>query len=170
MKKVIGNKIALQRYDVRYLLHELAGVPKDVLDEIIVSKMIFMVSPLEDYGFCCVFERPESVEWLMEQEYIVDFDEYECTSAYGLEYKLRSLQEYYGLEENCYELHPDGYFVECLEEPGNQNNPHIHELASFAILHWARTNMIEFELPDFSPKVRRRQSLIQRLFNMCSAR
>ena len=167
MKKAIDGKVALQRYDVGYLLHELVNVPRDVIDEIIVGRMAFVRSWPDDYGFNCVFERPESVEWIMAQDCIVDYDEYDHVSVIGLEYKLAKLRVYYGLMD-CYDLHSDGYFMEFLEEPGNKNNPRIHELASFAILHWARTNRIDFAMPDLSQKFQKRQSLIQKLFNLCA--
>lgn len=94
MKIKIGDKVYLQKYDVAHILHELSEFPGSVLDESFNGgdEMFFMSGPTDGYRFECLFEKPESVEWLTEQDWIVDYDEYAKMPVAELEELLERLE------------------------------------------------------------------------------
>lgn len=77
MKIKIGEKVYLQKYEVIQLSQRPAIVAECVRNELIDSYGIIYSVPqdLDVYKFEYVFTNPDSVKWLMEQDYIVDYDE-----------------------------------------------------------------------------------------------
>ena len=72
MKLEFGDKIYLQPCDVEYILHHIDSVPKTLIEELFASNQtIFVGGNNFDYSFA----RPENIEWLKNQPYILSFSE-----------------------------------------------------------------------------------------------
>lgn len=87
MKLKIGDKVYLQKYEVAYIDHELELVPASIFEEMFhlddgSSYGYFSINGADDgHRFAVCFKKPESVKWLMEQDWIVDYSYYEQMSA-----------------------------------------------------------------------------------------
>lgn len=78
MKLKIGDKVYLQKYEAVKILRGLNELPGCILRETFsgVDGLFFMDGPMDVFRFECVYSDPKSVEWLMAQDWIVDYDEY----------------------------------------------------------------------------------------------
>lgn len=73
----IDQKVYLQKYDIAFITHALNIVPANFMNELFRDrKMFIMSSPEDGYVFDYVFKNPENVVWLMDQDWIVDYDQY----------------------------------------------------------------------------------------------
>ncbi len=78
MKIKIGKKVYLQRYDLDFAVHKLCYIPRDFRDELSEKKMWNRARSDDQksaLNFDCVFEKPGSVAWIMEQNWILDYEE-----------------------------------------------------------------------------------------------
>lgn len=77
MKMKIDQKVYLQKYDIAFITHELSIIPAGLMNELFKDSRFFIMSDHEDgFVFDCVFEDAETVAWLMEQDWIVDYNQY----------------------------------------------------------------------------------------------
>lgn len=80
MKLKINDTVYLQKYDVAYIMHELNDISDSVIQETFINDengFFFMMDSLEDgLWFNNAYKKPKSIKWVMEQDWIVDFDKY----------------------------------------------------------------------------------------------
>lgn len=78
MKIKIDDKVYLQKYEIADMTHNPKYYPQCVLDEVFAhgDEVFVMNRALDAYHFANVFKNPESIKWLMEQDWIVDYDEF----------------------------------------------------------------------------------------------
>ena len=98
MKLKVGNKVYLQSFEVAHILYDLDGFPPYVVEEITDREKLFLLSSSkDDFSEGCLFDnafvKQESIDWLMEQEWIIDFDEYSLKSIPELEELVKYLKE-----------------------------------------------------------------------------
>ncbi len=94
MKLRIGNKVYLQKYDVVFITRELSSFPMSLFDEVFRDEAPFIMMNFEDgLRFACVFEDSKNVEWLMAQDYFVDFEQYKEMPASELKALRTRLEE-----------------------------------------------------------------------------
>lgn len=76
MKLKIGESVYLQNFDLGYMTRSI-DVPYDLYEEMFKEGTIFITSGGEDgLRFDHAFKTPETVKWLMEQDWIIDYEEY----------------------------------------------------------------------------------------------
>lgn len=84
MKLKVNDKVYLQRYEVEFLLQEFHNFnfPDSIMREIRENKRPFLFDRVKkhDGSFHNIFKNPENVQWLMEQDWIVDYDRYKNNS------------------------------------------------------------------------------------------
>ena len=86
MKIKIGEKVYLQKYDIARLMQSHCAIPSSLFAELFLNNEVFFVNGTSDaWRFDCVFEQPENVEWLMGQDWIVDYDKYVVMAISDLE-------------------------------------------------------------------------------------
>ena len=79
MKLKIGNKVYLQKYEARYIVDGSNCLPCDIINETFSGSkdnFLFISSSADSLHFERVYKKPENVKWLMDQDWIVDYDEY----------------------------------------------------------------------------------------------
>lgn len=150
MKLKIGNKVYLQKYEVTYILYRLSSFPASLLDEIIDDNRenyYSMDGRIDAFQFDCVFEKPANVKWLMDQDWIVDYDEY-CDMP------IRKLETYIGrLKTRCidevteFNAKEESYRRKHFEVLSDEYHKTDHKIRSLENLMNARRGKILFNLP-----------------------
>ena len=152
MKLKIGDKVYLQRYDVSFIIMNarIWSVPWSVIGEIFRrgNGPALCDDPTGDsLLFEHVFEHPESVAWLMEQNWIVD---YEAHMAMPLE-ELEALRAQLGAEYDAKVLEFNAHDVEYRKKyfwaTSKQFEKDGHQLGSLLIMIMARREGCQFILP-----------------------
>ena len=123
MKLKIGDKVYLQKCDVYHWMEEDCNVPLYVMQEVVDKGEVrhFKVGSLRDsFKFRFVFKDPKSVEWLMKQDWIVDFDKYAEVPIDYLERLREHLRKEHIKYIESYNAEDDAYKVEhyadaCIE-------------------------------------------------------
>jgi hypothetical protein len=151
MKLKIGGKVYLQKYEVANILHELNSFPAGIMQETFGDGdkgFFFMNGPADGFRFECVYEEPKNVEWLMEQDWIIDYDEYaempldELKALYErikAEYSTR-IDEFNAKDWNYKEVH--------FEEESDKIEKLWHKITSLGDLIEFREGNVEFVFPD----------------------
>ncbi len=90
MKRKIGNAYCIQKYDLYKITTELSLVSSSFIEEAKGQVVYFHLCEEHDMEqFSCIIRRPENVQWLMEQDWILDYDQ--CNSM--SDHELRALRE-----------------------------------------------------------------------------
>lgn len=92
MKLKIRDKVYLQKYEVARLLGVMGNcdsvkLPSTLVNEIFAGgdAVFFMNGGPDGLSFDVVVEEPENVEWVMAQDYILDFERFKDYSIEDLE-------------------------------------------------------------------------------------
>ena len=156
MKIKVDNAVFLQKYDIRFLLQMLTEIPSCVLHEIIKERSFYENSPLDGLEFCYTFTDPNSIEWLMAQDAIVDFKECSSSTYENLVKEVSRLElKYYDVSIDVTVLRPK-YESKTVSEEFE-----IHKLLSLKLMLLYEQHLLNFQIP----KAQKRQSLIWRIFN-----
>lgn len=151
MKLKIGDKVYLQKYEVAHIMHELNGFPGSILDETFggdEDSFFFINGPTDGFRFECVYKEHENVKWLMEQDWIVDYDEYaEMPLA-----ELRAFQERLKAERSAdideFNAKDEAYRETHFDEQSDKFDKLKHKIASLGDLIRFRKGEIIFGFPD----------------------
>ncbi|MBR0461086.1 hypothetical protein IJI91_03875 [Candidatus Saccharibacteria bacterium] len=151
MKLKIGDKVYLQKYEVAHIIHELNGFPGGILDETFGgdegNSFFFMNGPTDGFRFECVYKEHENVKWLMEQDWIVDYDEYAEMSLA----ELRALQKRLKAERSAdideFNAKDEVYRETHFDEQSDKFDKLGHKIASLGDLIRFRKGEIKFGFP-----------------------
>lgn len=94
MKVIVGDKVYLQKYDLVFMVHEFSVVPGCIMEEAFSRACVISTNGGDDavsFGFC--FDKPETVQFLKECDWILDFTEY----------SQKSFEELKTIHEKCEE-------------------------------------------------------------------
>ena len=79
MKLKIGDKVYLQEYEIAFILKELNFIPCRIILEMFDNGDHISLTnnndPTRLYRFGHVYANPANVKWLMEQDWIIDYDD-----------------------------------------------------------------------------------------------
>ena len=151
MKIRIGEKVYLQKYEVAHILHSLNGFPATVIDEVFgdgESNFFFMNSPADGFRFESVFKNPASVKWLMEQDWIVDYDEYSEMPLPELEALVERLKAEHAAGIDEFNAKDETYREKHFEEASDKFHNDSHKISSLDDLISARKGEVTFVFPD----------------------
>ena len=151
MKLKIGDKVYLQKYEVAHIIHELNGFPGGILDETFGgdegNSFFFMNGPTDGFRFECVYKEHENVKWIMEQDWIVDYDEYAEMSLA----ELRTLQKRLKAERSAdideFNAKDEVYRETHFDEQSDKFDKLGHKIASLGDLIRFRKGEIKFGFP-----------------------
>lgn len=168
MKLKNGEKVYLQKYDVAFITHELHCVPADIFEEIFGTESgIFIMSGSEDsLRFECVFERPGSIQWLMSQDWIIDYDKYAEMPLTDLEELVKRLQSKNSADIKAFNSKNETYRGEHYPEAKDKFDKSGHKIASLCYILGARKGKYKFTFPDqCQRKIQKEPSFFKRLFS-----
>ncbi len=151
MKLKIDDKVYLQKYEVAHIMHDLDSIPATVVDEITRgrSRRFFsMNDPTDAYRFGFAFKNPASVKWLMEQGWIVNYDEYFEMPLPELEALVERLKAEHGAGIDEFNAKDEAYREKHLEKVSNKFHKDSHKISSLDDLISARKGKVTFVFPD----------------------
>ena len=151
MKLKIGDKVYLQKHEVAYIMNDLNSFPGGILQETFGdedSGFFFMNGPVDGFRFECVYKEPANVKWLMEQDWIVDYDEFaEMPLA-----ELEALQERLKAERSAgideFNAKDEAYREAHFREESDRFDKLGHKIASLGDLIGFRKGEFKFVFPD----------------------
>lgn len=149
MKILFNNTVYLQKYEVAYITHEIESVPCSIMEEIFAKKEAFIMSGIADgLNFEYAFRRPESVEWLMAQDEIIDYDKYIQMPLSKLKKLHRKLKRKHRKEIHDFNRQDDYARRSQYEAKSREFNKQGHKISSLGCLIKARKGRIKFILPS----------------------
>ena len=151
MKLKIGNNVYLQRYEVSHIMHELgSGIPGGMILELMNDeKGFFFESTYTDgFRFEFVIMEPENAEWLMKQDWIVDYTKYAIMSLARLESIRKHLKIRLSAAIDDFNAKDEAYRGAHFYEQSARFNRISYKIASLGILISFRKGEIEFVFPD----------------------
>lgn len=152
MKIKIGEKVYLQKYEVAHILHNLNSAPGVVLQEIFKDgkngSFFFVSGPDDALRFDCVFQDPASIEWLMKQDWIVDYNEYADTPIAELEAFVECLRAEHNVDIDEFNAKDEAYRREHFAEKGSEFHKSDYIISSLEGLIDARKGKAVFVFPD----------------------
>ena len=154
MKLKIDDTVYLQKYEVAYIMHALNRFPSSILQETFGGKdtgMFFFMCDLEQDGFSfeCAYKEPKNVEWLMKQDWIVDYDKYpEDMSPDEIETLRGRLEAEFDADVNEFNNKDNDYKTKHYNEESEKFDKRGHEITSLEYLIKFRKGEAEFSFPD----------------------
>ena len=149
MKLKIKDKVYLQKYEIAFILEELESIPGCVYCEFMDKHRFFSINGTEDkYNFDCVFENPESIKWLMEQDWIVDYKKFAKMSAAELISTIEHVDEEYTTKLDKFNAKDDTYRSKHYSKAVEEFGKYEHQLESLSVLLAAKTGKLNFTFPE----------------------
>ena len=149
MKIKIGDKVYLQKYDVSHILGETNEIPASFFQEVFSNSNCFFMCGDKSDGFYFekIFKDPGSVKWLMEQDWLVNYDEYKDTSLLELEVLRDSLIKSYKDAAIALNAKEGDCTFKRYEEEKDKLNKLTHKITSIECLIAFRKGQIKFLFP-----------------------
>ena len=151
MKLKIGDKVYLQKHEVAYIMNDLNSFPGGILQETFGdedSGFFFMNGPVDGFRFECVYKEPENVKWLMEQDWIVDYDEYAEMPLAELEALQERLKAEYSAGIDEFNAKDEAYREAHYDEESDKFDKLGHKIASFGDLIGFLKGEFKFVFPN----------------------
>ncbi len=149
MKIKIGKKVYLQKYEVAFIMHELESFPASIFDEVMKGNKFFSVNGPDDaLKFGCVFTKNESVEWLMEQDWIVDYDRYAETPIPELQAIIELLMGEHNAEVEKFNSRSEKYRISHYNKANEDFGKKAHKIMSLRDMVAARKGDVTFTFPN----------------------
>ncbi|MBR0467642.1 hypothetical protein IJJ53_01905 [Candidatus Saccharibacteria bacterium] len=149
MKIKNGQKVFLQKYEVTYIMHELNSVPAGIVEEIFKDGKPFIMSgPIDGQVFACVFENPKATEWLMEQDWIVDYDQYKNVPVADLKVLCEQLKNEYSSGVGNFNAKDDAYREKHFDEQNEKFSNMRHKISSLYLMIDHLEKKTNFVFPD----------------------
>lgn len=175
MKLKIGDKVYLQKYDVAFILSEVSEIPASFPNEVFGNnEKGYFCMDIEENGFRFenVFESKSCVDWLMAQDWLVDYDEHVKDSLSELEALALSLKSSYNTGALEFNAHDEEYKTKRYEAESERYGKLRHKITSIECLIASRKGTIKFGFPPGyqdkakyeTPPPPKKQSFFKRLF------
>lgn len=149
MKIKIGQKVYLQKYDIAFIMHELSIVPASFMDELFKDKQPFIMSCSEDgYIFDCIFEDPGNVAWIMDQDWIIDYNQYKDTRPTELRNVCEETAEEVSISIRDFNSRDATYRSKYYNEFNEKISKTIHKLDSIEAMIEYLDGKLEFVFPE----------------------
>ena len=149
MKIKVGREVYLQKYEMAYIMREISDVPASLLDELFASYSEFTMTGFEDsLKFACVFRKPKNVKWLMEQDWIVDYNAYKNVPYAALKSTRKKLIRSYRAETEAFDANEANFRRKNRSEYEMRFSKMIHKEYSFELMLKYFKKKIHFALPE----------------------
>lgn len=151
MKLKIGGKVYLQKYEVASILHKLKSFPASIMQETFGDggdEFFCMNGAADGFRFDCIYKEPKNVEWLMDQDWIIDYDEYAKMPLDELKTLYESYKVEYSADIDRFNAKDVTYRETHFEEENDKLNKFWHKIASLGNLIGFREGEVKFVFPD----------------------
>lgn len=163
MKLKTEDSVILQKYDVAFLMGTLNSVPGSIVSEILSDssdRFSFLNGSADRFRFENVFKNPINVEWLMKQDWIVDYEEYIKIPLSNLEMFTQRLGIELAADIHRFNAMDEDYRREHINEESVKFEKSGHKISSLEALVGFRKGDIKFVFPDEYHDVRVRDSVL----------
>ena len=150
MKIKIGDKVYLQKYEVAFIMHNLNDFPDSIFRETfgeVNGKLFFMSGSVDCFQFKQVYKKPENVEWLMAQDWIVDYDEYSKMSLAELKTLYKRLRKKRSADIREFNAKDKDYRKAHFDEEDDKFNKLGHKIDSLEGIIDYRKGKVKFIFP-----------------------
>ena len=148
-------KVYIQRYDLYFLANRLDEIPKNLALEIssFINGKAFFLGPLDGVTFDVIIENPENVEWIMSQDYILDYRKYSSMPKRKLKSLQKELSMKYGYKIEEFGFKSSTYRLEHFYDFGLWANEEKHRIQSIELMLDFNSNKVRFVFPEELSKV-----------------
>lgn len=151
MKLKIDKEVFLQKYEVVHIMCSHESLPGIFFQEAFgddKNGLFFMNSSADGLRFECAFKHPANVKWLMEQDWIVDYDEYIEMPLPELEALVEHLRAEYTANAKKFNNKDEAYRKQHFKRKSDEDYRTIHKISSLEKLIAARKGRIVFVFPE----------------------
>ncbi len=154
MKKRVDNKVYLQKYDIGFITHELSSVPASIVAELFNKSSVFISNGFEDAVQFCHSFTGEAADWIMAQEWLINFDDYlDMTDA-----QIRAIwtkeHEQYQKDINEFNAKDDDYKEKHFQKVSEGFDKRGHRLRSLSLMRLYKSGERHFDVPGVKKKRR----------------
>lgn len=154
MKKTVGNKVFLQKFDVAFIMRELHTIPIYFLEATFDTGGYFIMSGGPDsFEFDSEFSG-DAAKWITEQDWLIDFDEYRKMSKNEILELQRAEQARLGQDIDIFYTHDDHYQSEHYDEENDRFLKQRHKLQSMGVMIQFLDKEVKFAVPGAKRKHR----------------
>ncbi len=150
MKLKVGNAVYLQKNDVAFIMHDLCCVPAFFVDEIFTPGEPFIMMDLAEDGmeFCCRLEKIESVKWVMNQDWILDYHEFKDLPIGTLKAMRMQIRQELDEKIDIFNAQDDDYRSKNFNRKAALFSQMEHKIFSLKIMEDYLRAKISFVFPD----------------------
>lgn len=152
MKIKIGDSVYLQSYEVARIVVHLNDFPVNILDELFSGDAkgdcVLMTSPGYSGKFKYVFRDPTNIQWIMEQDWIIDYDEYAEAPLHEIEVLIERLRAERSVEIDDFNAKDEVYRDAHFKEVSDRIYKSSYKISSLRLLVSARKGEVAFVFPD----------------------
>lgn len=147
MKVKRGSVVYLQKYDAVFMLHELNSIPAGMLEHFFDNDegYIFMNGFDDGLTFDIEIKDPNSADWIMKQDWIINFDDYRKRKAEEVESFMQDFIDY--IEAKLEAFNEDGPAKKNEEEIDNWLKRQQHKLMSLDLMVGYLIKKARFKVP-----------------------
>jgi hypothetical protein len=147
MKKKVADKVYVQKYDIGFILNELNAVPASIMTSVFdgTSGMFMSVGMEDALSFQCF--SGEAADWLMEQDWIIDYDTYYKSTEQQLEDAFNQIQQNFTEQADAFNAKDEKYRAKHYREIMEVKSKAEHQLSSLSIIHQLIQGEIAFSIP-----------------------
>lgn len=172
MKVKVGEKVYLQKYDIAYIMNNLNNTPVTLINEIFKDRPFIMVGQNDALEFTYTFEEPENIDWLMSQDWIVDYGSTIFVSLFATKDFYKDLKKKLKNEIHSFNTKNYLYREKHYEEYDNKFKKKQHEITSYQIMIDYLNGKISFFFPkeiykeiDHPKTSKKKPNFFKRLFS-----
>lgn len=151
MKIEVDEKVYIQKFDVAGILRGITSFPGSFMDELFggdEEEAFFMNGTTGDAcKFAYVFGHPENVGWILEQDWILDYNEYAEMSIEELRDLSCSLIDEYQSDIDMFNAQNLDYRKRKYREMKDRSEKCRHKITSLNLLIGEREGKINFKFP-----------------------
>lgn len=172
MKLKVGECVYLQKYEIAHITHDLNSFPAGIFDELFGGGgepgFFFMNGPEDGFRFDCVFKNPQTIKWLMDQDWIVDYGEYAEMPTSELEKLIERLKQEHSTGVDEFNAKDEAYREKHFSEASEKFDQDAHKISSLEYILAARKGKAKFVFPDecqYKTAKEKKPSFFKRLFS-----
>ncbi|MBR6505771.1 hypothetical protein IKT18_02990 [Candidatus Saccharibacteria bacterium] len=148
MKVKVGREVWIQKYEMAYIMREISDVPASLLEELFAGGSVFTMTGFDDsLKFACVFRKAKNVKWLMEQDWIVDYNAYKNVPYAALKSTRKKLIRSYRAETEAFDSREENFRRKNRSEQEQRFSKMMHKEYSFELMLKYFKKKINFVVP-----------------------
>ena len=152
MKKKVGDKVYLQKYDIGFITHELDEVPACIIDDLFGDRSVFYSAGPEDaVNFDHAFTG-EAAYWIMAQKWLVDFDDHAKSTEKQVRELLDKEREQYDKDIAEFNAKDDDYKEKNFPTARVEFDKRGHYLKSLSLMSLYLGGQKQFYVPGVKKK------------------